>query len=77
MVGSEEVPQQTPRAVTSATPWSVTLPPHLAVITGVASVVTAILLTALVVTVGNVCGVVNVTCSPYEVPPAFVAYART
>ena len=69
-VGFCEVLQHTPRAVTVAPPVAVTLPPQVAE-------VAMILLTMLVVTVGEVVEVMKVRCTPYTVPTLLVAYART
>ena len=62
--------QQTPRFVTGAPPFEVTLPPEVAV-------VDVISVTEIVLTVGRSVRVVNVKSSPYAVPILFVAYALT
>jgi len=71
VVGFVVVAQQTPRAVTNAPPFDVTLPPVVAPVdvTSVAAVVVSTGTTA--------AAVVNVTWGPYDVPTLFVAYART
>lgn len=66
MVGSGDILQQTPRAVTSKPPSSLTVPLAMALV--------AVMSDALaVVTEGIPLGVVTLRCSPYAVPLALVA----
>ena len=70
MVGFEAVCQHTPRAVMPCVPSVDTSPPQVAVLA-------VILYTEDVFTVISLLLVVNFFCSPYTVPLALVAYART
>jgi hypothetical protein len=66
IVGLAVVDQHTPLAVTVAPPFVVILPP-------LEAVVDVILVGVVVVTVGMLGDVVNVTSFPYAVPALFVA----
>ena len=62
IVGFGEVLQQMPRAVTVPLPSEVTLPPHVAELT-------VILVTSVVVTVGNIIGSSGCSSGPVKFPP--------
>jgi hypothetical protein len=67
IVGSTDVDQHTPRAVTDAPPFADTVPPLDALVSVIA------VIAVVVVTTGGPTGVVKLTWAPYDVPTLFVA----